>query len=594
MSRHTAKTRTFELSLVMAGACSAGAYTAGVIDFLLQALDAWEEAKATGDPRVPDHRVLIRAAAGTSAGGIVAALLGMLPFVGRHPVTDLDTAATAADVANAERNLLFRSWVRDIHIQGLLETADLKREAGVVPSLLNGEALELIANAAVANVRQANLEPLPPPPAYFGNPLQLFISYTNMQGVPYLIRMTSACGVDGHWVTSHAGCAHFAVFGAGSGAAESRPPGAIPVNSGETVGFDDLDGWSWVRDAALASSAFPGGLPARPFRHRRAEYDGAHWFGLGNMPIPDHAIQIAPMLSFAQGNRSPHFWCVDGGLINNEPIELARGAMGCRPGEGHVSDAREANWSLILIDPFPEHDVRLRTPSIRPPDMLSSIVSLLPILRAHAQFKPSEVLRALNHDMRTLCLISPNRENKGPGESDLASNGLAGFAGFLHEQFRMHDFQLGRLNCQRFLRDHLFVHVDNPVVRPWVERMQTDPDALTPYRPLVAGGDGQRRPRTDCLQVIPLMDPVCRRIQPRAWPKLRPREDLKPLMPPLRARVSAIVPGTVRGLLTRLGVTDRRLIGRVIRNVASDVITDKVLHAIINAIEGDLNARGLL
>ena len=30
----------------MAGAISAGAYTAGVMDFLIQALDAWEKIKA--------------------------------------------------------------------------------------------------------------------------------------------------------------------------------------------------------------------------------------------------------------------------------------------------------------------------------------------------------------------------------------------------------------------------------------------------------------------------------------------------------------------------------------------------------------------
>ena len=35
----------FEIGLVMAGAISAGAYTAGVIDFLIQALDEYEKAK---------------------------------------------------------------------------------------------------------------------------------------------------------------------------------------------------------------------------------------------------------------------------------------------------------------------------------------------------------------------------------------------------------------------------------------------------------------------------------------------------------------------------------------------------------------------
>ena len=36
----------FEIGLVMAGAISAGTYTAGVIDFLIEALDEWESAKA--------------------------------------------------------------------------------------------------------------------------------------------------------------------------------------------------------------------------------------------------------------------------------------------------------------------------------------------------------------------------------------------------------------------------------------------------------------------------------------------------------------------------------------------------------------------
>ncbi len=594
MPRQSLDARTFDIGLVMAGACSAGAYTAGVIDFLLEALDYWETAKASGDPLIPDHQVVIRAAAGTSAGGIVAALLGMLPFVGRHPVTNLATAATSAEVENADRNLLYRSWVRDIDIHGLLQTADLHREEGVVPSLLNGEVLERIADAAVASVRGAVSQPLPPPPSYLANPLQLFLSFTNMQGVPYLIRMASACGINGQWVSSHAGCAHFAVFRSGPEPAQPRPPGAIGVNGPDTVGFADLDGWKWVRDAALASSAFPGGLPARPFHHSRAEHSGAHWFGLGNMPIPDHAVHIAPMLPFATGDRSPHFWCVDGGLINNEPIEYVRAALAQARAGDNPGDARRVDRSLILIDPFPSQEVALRSAAVKPPDMISSILSLLPILRAHAQFKPSEVLHALNHDMRSLCLIAPDRDNKLADETNLAADGLAGFAGFMHEQFRMHDFQLGRVNCQRFLHDHLFLHVDNPIVRPWVEKVGGDPQVLAQYRPMVANAEGQLRPSGEHLQVIPLIGAARRRIEARPWPKLQRRTHLQPLMPLIASRAQAIVPGTVRGLLSRLGITDRRLIGRILRSVASDVITTKVSESIISAIERDLEGRGLL
>jgi predicted patatin/cPLA2 family phospholipase len=33
----------FKIGLVLAGAVSAGAYTAGVVDFLFEALEAWEQ-----------------------------------------------------------------------------------------------------------------------------------------------------------------------------------------------------------------------------------------------------------------------------------------------------------------------------------------------------------------------------------------------------------------------------------------------------------------------------------------------------------------------------------------------------------------------
>jgi hypothetical protein len=37
--------REFQIALALSGAISAGAYTAGVFDFLIQALDEWENAR---------------------------------------------------------------------------------------------------------------------------------------------------------------------------------------------------------------------------------------------------------------------------------------------------------------------------------------------------------------------------------------------------------------------------------------------------------------------------------------------------------------------------------------------------------------------
>ena len=63
---------TFQIGLALAGAISAGAYTAGVLDFLFQALDEWEKLRGRAD--VPDHRVGLKVVAGASAGAITGAL----------------------------------------------------------------------------------------------------------------------------------------------------------------------------------------------------------------------------------------------------------------------------------------------------------------------------------------------------------------------------------------------------------------------------------------------------------------------------------------------------------------------------------------
>mgnify|MGYP000712257296 FL=1 len=64
---------TFEIGLVLAGAVSAGAYTAGVLDFLIEALEAWYADKQDGKD-VPRHEIKIRVIAGASAGAITGAI----------------------------------------------------------------------------------------------------------------------------------------------------------------------------------------------------------------------------------------------------------------------------------------------------------------------------------------------------------------------------------------------------------------------------------------------------------------------------------------------------------------------------------------
>ena len=67
------KSPVFYVGLCLAGAVSAGAYTAGVIDYLLEALDNWESKR--GQEGIPDHRVKIPVIGGASAGGMTGILM---------------------------------------------------------------------------------------------------------------------------------------------------------------------------------------------------------------------------------------------------------------------------------------------------------------------------------------------------------------------------------------------------------------------------------------------------------------------------------------------------------------------------------------
>ena len=47
--------KVFHIGIAMAGAVSAGAYTAGVVDYLLETLQRWQEAKDKNRALGPEH-----------------------------------------------------------------------------------------------------------------------------------------------------------------------------------------------------------------------------------------------------------------------------------------------------------------------------------------------------------------------------------------------------------------------------------------------------------------------------------------------------------------------------------------------------------
>ena len=104
--------KTIHLGISMAGAISAGAYTAGVMDYLLEALENWQKAKdlqVEGKlSGIPKHEIVIDILSGASAGGMTAALTAAAIHTNFDHVSIADVENNTEKLA---KNPLYHSWV---------------------------------------------------------------------------------------------------------------------------------------------------------------------------------------------------------------------------------------------------------------------------------------------------------------------------------------------------------------------------------------------------------------------------------------------------------------------------------------------------
>ena len=207
----------FNIGLAMAGAASAGAYTAGVFDFLIEALNEWQKAKVRGDD-VPRHEVFISAISGSSAGGTTAAL-GLASLAGGVRSVEEPSANPKQDW-RVRRVLpeIYDVWVKKTRLFGSRENSpndcspSLLDAGDIAPrtmprSLLNSDVLTAIARESLSTIRPAGARY-----AFFADPTHLFLTHTNLDGIPYQIGFEK----DVYWTSLHEGRAHFAVTGIGT------------------------------------------------------------------------------------------------------------------------------------------------------------------------------------------------------------------------------------------------------------------------------------------------------------------------------------------------------------------------------------------
>ena len=472
--------KIFQLGITMSGAISAGAYTAGVLDYLIEALDAWEKQKAEGRP-VPNHRIGIKVMSGASAGAITAA-------IGAFALCDGDQEPLLDSNGKIKAHLpkLYDSWVvkptfvaekpattATEEVFDFLQIGDLDpgkndpldaffrspaipcpkaQDEVPVASLLNVRVLAKIASDAIT-VKKVKT----PPRSYIADPLHVYMTLTNLRGVPYKV---SFGGGDYHMIT-HGDRIHYAVHGAGAWGlpCADYPEGDPEAESdfAKNDAFRDIDAaWltedrtagvgktHWVDFAvtALASSAFPVGLAPRLISvDLHQDYRGRRF---PSETLVNRAVQAMPYPNFTDAAEEEipfYFTSADGGIIDNDPFEYAHFAIKKQnqlelPVNSKPSEVKRA---VIMISPFPEEKPILNRdePGL---DIISIVSALFPSLIDQARFKPDALFLAADPNHASRYLIGPSRvadDDDREQRYGIASGLLGGFGGFVSRKFRL-------------------------------------------------------------------------------------------------------------------------------------------------------------
>src|SRR5579863_1018368 len=438
---------TFHLGINMAGAVSAGAYTAGVLDFLMEALEQWYTAKAFARPAVPMHDVSLDVFSGASAGGMCAAIAAIMVQSNFQHVSN-PADPTVKDTTNK----FYESWVNKIDIEALLQERDLADGRPVV-SLLDSTIIDEIADYALA-----------PGPvsarAYISKSLTLFLTLTNVRGTPFSLN-GNAPGSAEEDIAYYADTLQFETV------SSSGPPrfrGAKPLPVGSNAGD-----WSLLKEAAKATGAFPIFLAPRKINRSAADYLNSPWEPISviDPPLvaphwPLHADDTFTTLN------------VDGGVTDNDPFELAHDYLALQnplatinPRNGELENPQssdKANCAVLTVAPFPADSLYNSQYNF---DTNGSVLGMLPnlltVLIAQSRFLGESLTAVMNDRSFSRFVLAPS-DAENPTKAALQCGLVSAFGGFFERGFRAHDYQLGRRNCQKFLRDHFRLSIANPII----------------------------------------------------------------------------------------------------------------------------------
>jgi hypothetical protein len=335
----------------------------------------------------------------------------------------------------------------------LLQSTDLQDGKPVI-SLLDSNIIDKVADYAI-------VPGLATARSYISESLTLLLTLTNVRGVPFSLNGTAEGSAEED-IAYYADRLQFETV-----RRTSTPPLSIsakPLPIGSNAGA-----WPLLKEAAKATGAYPIFLAPRKLDRSVKDYLNSPWQSISaSAPTavpphwPLHADDIYTTLN------------VDGGVTDNDPFQLAHdylaihnplATLNMRTGDlENPRPSDKANCAVLTVAPFPAE--ALYDPSYNL-DKNSSVFGMLPnlftALISQSRFQRESLAAVTSGTSYSRFVLAPS-DADNPNQEALQCGLLSAFGGFFERGFRAHDYQLGRRNCQKFLRDYFRLAVTNPII----------------------------------------------------------------------------------------------------------------------------------
>jgi len=483
----------------LTGAVSAGTYAAGVLDFLIEALDEFYAARERDDD-TPIHDVVLTGLSGASAGAQTALILASSIAYRFAPMRHESIAAAhSSGPARGARNPFFHHWVEMNDLHDYLTTRDRP-----VQSVLDSTNIDLVVRS-VLDFGTGLVRTCRP---WVANHLRLGIAMTNLRGMPTSYANQPAAG--DHEFTRHADSMYFSISGLGSASTPAPKGVEHPLAMPESAADKCCAWYETLGRACVASGAFP-----LVFKPRTLERPTSDYRAPGSHALPPSESTYA-------------FCALDGGVFNNNPQDIA----------ARLREESGSSPTIVLTigsAPSRAADGPTNADSL---SIAGSGGALLSAIWNEARFRPDALTFRDEPGDYANFLLFPSGASIGAraaqrGDDALYGSGLGGFAGYFAVDFREHDFMLGRRNARAALGDYLCLPEKHSLFNHWTEDQRKRYRVVNPVT------------KVSELPIIPLSPALARSvsdIEVEALP-LVAAPDVEGYRSPIRRRLRHVVRG---------------------------------------------------